>query len=95
MKENQMRGCLNEEIKEKYPKLTTEELRLIPYVQYCLVNQKPISNVNAQEIDILSKWIMDGYITNIHTRPKCSREFWDIINDILFMGYCPEMEDEL
>ena len=42
MNDREFRGVLTEEIKNKYGITSKEELRLIPYLQYLLVNQMPV-----------------------------------------------------
>jgi hypothetical protein len=101
--EKQGRGQLTQKVIDRASDLlgyeiNQTELRLIPYICYELVNTKRISNVNKQEMDILSKWVKSGYIINgvtIGGRPMMSqdtklevtKEFWDIMNEILYISY--------
>lgn len=88
------RGVITERIQEKYG-MTHEELRLIPYVQYLLVNQEPIdpAKVNAEEREILQKWRDKGYLTFSMQEPlTVSREFWDMMNDLLWDCYVLHIE---
>ena len=83
------RGIITEEIKEKYH-MTLKECRLIPYVQYLLVNQMAIDplKIDAEERKILQTWRDKGYITFSMREPlTVSREFWDIMNNFLWDSY--------
>ena len=109
--EQQKRGQLTNRIKEKSIKLfgyemSQKELRLIPYIQYILVNEQKINieRINNEEMAILSKWVNIGYILEGVTcggRPMMSygekvivtKEFWESINEILWLGYV-DLTDE-
>lgn len=89
------RGTITEEIKEKYH-MTTKEFRLIPYVQYLLVNQMPIDpqKIDAEERIILQNWRNRGYLTFSMREPlTVNREFWDIMNNFLWDCYVLHIED--
>ncbi len=93
---NMSRGIITEEIKEKYH-MTTKEFRLIPYVQYLLVNQMPIDpqKIDAEEREILQNWRNKGYLTFSMKEPlTASREFWDIMNSFLWDCYVLQKETE-
>lgn len=94
--EPQDRGVLSEHLAGKYEPylghpLTVEELRLIPYVQYCAVNWQSIdrSRVNAEEREILRDWTDRGlcqcYPFNVEVAP--SQSFWRFMCDVLFDAY--------
>lgn len=88
-----LRGVLTSEIKEKY-NITVEELRLIPYLQYLLVNHMPVdpAKLHCGEREILKKWRDEGKITFSVQEPcTITKEFWDFINNILFDSYVPEL----
>ena len=88
-----LRGVLTSEIKEKY-NITVEELRLIPYLQYLLVNHMRVdpAKINEKERKILQKWRDEGKITFSVQEPcTITKEFWDFINNILFDSYVPEL----
>ena len=96
MKDREFRGVLTEEIKNKYGIASKEELRLIPYLQYLLVNQMPVDprKVVKEERDVLSKWQQEGKITYSCNHPcTCSKEFWSYINDVLYDTYVLEMDE--
>ena len=90
----QQRGQLTERIIEKSKELlgyeiTVRELRLMPYIQYQMVNSQKIdpNQVNSEEREIISKWREKGYIDGGASGLAISKEFWDIINEIIFLGY--------
>ena len=103
--EKQSRGVLTTRIKEKSMELfgreiTRSEFRLMPYIQYTLVNTQKlnIQQLNQEEKDILVQWVKDGFIEDGVTecgRPmmservclKITKEFWDAINELLWLGY--------
>ena len=87
------RGAFTEELATKY-NVTLKELRLIPYVQYSLLNHTPIDirRVDKEELDILEKWESDGKIhTSDDNKLSCTKEFWDWINAILWESYVPQI----
>ncbi len=89
------RGIITEEIKEKY-QMTVKEFRLIPYVQYLLVNQMPVDpqKIDAEEREILQSWRDKGYLTFSMKEPlTVSREFWDMMNDFLWDCYVLQKEE--
>ena len=90
------RGQLTDNIKDKY-KITKEELRLMSYFQYCLVNSESIDprSINQKEREILSRWEKEGKITKSCIN-GCSitKEFWDQMNEILYEAYAPKLEKD-
>lgn len=91
----QQRGQLTPLIKIKSKELlgyeiTTEELRLIPYIQFIACNNKRIevALINSHEVEILSKWAADGYLVSDEKELLVlTREFWCIICEIMWLGY--------
>ena len=89
-----MRGQLTDKVK-KYTKekmgyeIDTTELRLMPYIQYTMMNSQKIEpiKINSDERKILSKWREKGYIEGGASGLHISKFFWDTICDVLFMGY--------
>ena len=77
------------------------ELRLMPYLHYQLVNEKRLKpeHVNEEERQILKKWLKKGHILNgvsagkgrpamsIDEKLEITKEFWNILNEIIFLGY--------
>lgn len=88
------RGCLTDEIKEKY-NITLKQLRLLPYFQYLLMNESRLdaSKIDAEERTILQQWRDEGKITFSISEPcTCTKEFWDWMNEILWEAYVPHYE---
>lgn len=88
------RGVYTKELGEKY-NITREELRLMPYLQYCLMNNLSIDprKIIPEERKILSKWQDEGKITR-SCIGGCSitKEFWTTMNEILYEAYIPKLE---
>lgn len=90
----QKRGQLTNRIKEKSKELlgeeiTQTELRIMPYIQYVMTNEQKINpdHLNGEERQILSKWRKKGYIEGGASGLTITKEFWDIICNIIFLGY--------
>lgn len=90
------RGMLTEEIKKCSNELLgyeidTIELRLMPYLQYIVINDKLIDyrKINFNEKTILIKWEDLGFIkfNNDNEKVSITEEFWNIINKIIFIAY--------
>lgn len=95
MKDTNQRGILTDAIKAKYPTLTLKKLRLLPYLQYLIMNSMPVdpAKIDSEERAILSDWRDKGYISYSITEPcACTRTFWNMMNDILFDTYALELE---
>lgn len=93
MKDTYRRGCL-EQIPNNFD-LTLEELRLMPYLSYCLQNEMPIdpNKITQAEREILQKWRDEGKITFSMTEPcTATKEFWMEMSEILYYGYVPEKD---
>jgi hypothetical protein len=91
---SQKRGQLTERIKQRSKELLgyeigVVELRLMPYVQYVMMNDQRIDRqkVNQADRDILAKWRKAGHIDGGAGGLQITRAFWDIICDICFLGY--------
>lgn len=70
--------------------ISQAELRLMPYVQYCLINGACIdpSKINAEERAILSDWRYKGWITGGAAAPvETVLRFWHAMHKILWLGY--------
>lgn len=90
----QKRGQLTDRIKayslEKLGyEITLRELRLMPYLQYCVMNSQNIEpiKINQEEREILAKWRDNDFITGGAVDLKISKNFWDAICGILWLGY--------
>lgn len=88
------RGALSDEIK-KYSKeklgyeIYVKELRLIPYVHYCLTNSRnlEVRQINEEERLIWQQWKEKGYVKGGATRINVTKKFWEFMNEILWLGY--------
>ena len=93
---NNDRGMWREEYKEKYGLENVTELRLIPYLQYLILNQMPVdpSKISSQERFILRKWKEQGKIDHSVVYPcRCTRSFWDWMNGVLWESYVLHLEE--
>lgn len=91
---NQNRGQLTDRIKVKSKELLgyeidTAELRLMAYVQYVMCNEQRVkpAHCNNDDRKILSKWRKAGHIEGGASQMGITREFWDILCEIIFLGY--------
>lgn len=94
MEAKQKRGELTYRVKKKSKELLgyeidVVELRLMPYIQYQMMNEQRIdpNKINPDEREILSKWKKAGHVDGGASGLRITEEFWDIINQILFLGY--------
>lgn len=92
--EKQTRGKLTQRIKDKSKELlgyeiSQTELRLMPYIQYVMVNEQRISmnKINQEEREILSKWKEAGHIEGGASGMRITLEFWNILCEIIMLGY--------
>lgn len=90
----QMRGQLTERIELKAKELlgrdiTQLELRLMPYIQYVMTNDQRLDprKVSGEERQILRLWKTAGYIEGGASGLRITKEFWDIICELVFLGY--------
>lgn len=90
----QKRGQLTERIKQKSKELLgyemdQTELRLMPYILSVMLNEQKIdpSKINGADRKILRKWKDAGHIEGGICGLLITKEFWDIICAILFLGY--------
>jgi hypothetical protein len=88
------RGQLNETAQAAAKKhlgreITLGELRLMPYVQYVMMNSQVIEprHIGDGEREILAHWKKEGHIEGGASGLAITREFWDAINNILFETY--------
>lgn len=94
-KETQGRGQLTQRVQEAAKRLlgreiTVRELRLMPYVQYLMVNEQKlnIEQINQEEREILSYWRKNGYLYGgVGERMEITREFWNILCEIIWLAY--------
>jgi hypothetical protein len=69
--------------------ITTVELRLMPYIQYTLMNSKRIdvSRVNSDDRAIMSDWRARGWLDGGASEMSVSKEFWDAMHELLWVSY--------
>lgn len=89
-----MRGMLTREIRSLSKSLfgyeiSVEELRLLPYVQYELMNSGRLdpSKINEKERKILSQWRRHGFLEGGLGEMTITKNFWQSMNEILWLGY--------
>ncbi len=89
-----MRGALTPKIQELSKaffkrKMTTIELRLIPYVQYVMLNEQKLDpqKINSEERTIFMQWKKDGHCKGGITGLSVTKEFWDFMCEVLFEAY--------
>lgn len=88
------RGQLTKQIEELSEKLlgysiTQTELRLMPYFQYLATNNKDVSpsSISPRERKVISEWRKKGWVADVSTDLTLSKEFWDAINQLLWLAY--------
>lgn len=89
-----MRGALTEEIQDIAKRMikreiTIRELRLIPYIQFVMVNDQKLepNKISQEEREILRKWKDAGFVEGGATGLSITKEFWDFMCEVLFEGY--------
>ncbi|HFW3088943.1 TPA: hypothetical protein ACIBE3_002490 [Salmonella enterica subsp. enterica serovar Reading] len=87
------RGQMTPEIERKSRELlgyviSQQELRLMPYVHYCAMNDGYINQhqVSAQERDILRQWDARGF-GGFGPNLSIEKFFWNAISELLWLGY--------
>lgn len=90
----QKRGQLTDRIKKKSKvalgyEISQEELRLMAYIQYQMMNEQKIdpNKISPSERGVLQKWREAGHIEGGASGLAMTKEFWDAICQILFLGY--------
>ena len=90
----QGRGQLTARIEKLSKKLLgyaidTIELRLMVYTQYVMVNEQRFieRNLRPEEHEIIQKWEDAGYANNEGVHLTITKKFWDILCEILYLGY--------
>jgi hypothetical protein len=70
-------------------KISTIELRLIPYVQYVMTNAQKIEpiHINVGEREILQRWREEGFIQGGASGLRITKAFWDFMCEVLFETY--------
>lgn len=77
-------------------KITTAELRLYPYIDYCIKNGGSYSSkcINNEERDILAMLHNAGHMFVTSMRFTVSRDFYNYIQNILAESYVCVFLDE-
>lgn len=96
-----LRGYLTDDVREKAEAylgrdFTTTELRLYPYIQYCVMNGGEIdrSKISDDESTYLKYLIIEKHMIRRHPNSFYpTREFWMFMNDILADTYVELAED--
>lgn len=91
----QGRGQLTDRIIERSKKLfgreiTREELRLMAYTQFVLMNDQKfdMNKLSVDEVLIINAWGSAGYlIFKKQGKVGCTSDFWQMMNSILYLGY--------
>ena len=88
------RGVLTEEVQEIANTyigrdIDKTELRLIPYIQYVMVNEQKfdINKINQDERKILRKWKDAELVEGGASGLAITKEFWNFMCEILFQSY--------
>lgn len=91
---HQGRGQVSPRIEKRSQELLgyvigTKELRLMPYIQYEMVNNQRIEihKIDPEERKILSKWKEAGHMEGGASGLAITQDFWNIINELIFLGY--------
>ena len=95
------RGKLTDEVKALSKELfgyeiTVRELRLLPYILNCLVDNSNIdpAHINAEERKWFAKWRKEERMFTPSTALTVSPDFYDTICKILKVGYCSDMLED-
>lgn len=69
--------------------ITLRELRLIPYIQYVMCNDRKlkIQCINEEERGILQQWKKQGHIQGGACGLAVTKHFWDFMCEVLFIAY--------
>ena len=89
-----MRGMLTDEIRNLGMELLgveleTKDLRLMPHIQYTMMNNQRLdpNHISPEERKVLKFWREKGWIEGGASGLTITKEFWDAINQILWLGY--------
>jgi len=90
-----MRGKLTKEIKLKAKELlgiedmSVDELRLMPYLQYVMMNEQMLDlrKINNVDRKIFSSWRENGWVTGGASEMTITKKFWDALNELMWISY--------
>jgi hypothetical protein len=65
------------------------ELRLIPYLQYVMVNDKHIERISVsnEEREIIDLLYSEGHIVELAGHVYCTKAYWDFMSEVLYFSY--------
>ena len=92
-----MRGVLTEEVRkvmiENGFEGNVRELRLMPYMIYCLLDNINIEphKITPEERSILVSWKEKGYLSGISSGFGVTEDFFNRMINVLKIGYLSEM----
>lgn len=74
---------------EKMQFMTQTELRLMPYIQYCIVNEQHVDvlKINELEKNILIQWADNGWIEGGPGKIIVTEIFWNTMCALIYLGY--------
>ena len=96
------RGQVTPAIKELAKKLldiediSTDELRLMPYIQYVMINEQKLQPqlMNPSDRKIFARWKANGWVDGGMTGLRITKDFWDAITEIIWVSYVAYRETE-
>ena len=88
------RGMLTEKVQQAAVsvlgrEITQTELRLMPYVQYVMMNEQRLDprKMNQDDRNVLTLWRSEKHVEGGAAGMGITRNFWDAINHILWFAY--------
>ena len=88
------RGSLNSNVQVVANKMIGRdieyrELRLYPYIDYCLKNGNELSRsrINDEEVEILEKLENEGHVLYQGGKIYVSKSFYDFLQEVLAVSY--------
>ncbi len=97
-----MRGVLTDKIQAVAVatmgrEINTTELRMMPYVQYLMVNDQRIdpNKCNGDDRLVLKLWRKEGHIEGGASGLYITRDFWNTINNLIWHAYVASVGGEL
>lgn len=89
-----MRGALTETVQQLARELmgreiSIRELRMMPYIQFLCINSQNVdpNKIAAEERHVLTLWRNEGYIEGGAVDLYVTKEFWNILHQILWEAY--------
>jgi len=77
-------------------KITQAELRLMPYVQFVMMNEQKLdpNKVSAEEREILADWRKEGWIEGGAAGLAITKDFWNALCECLWASYVAYGEED-